>query len=185
MDAIEAIHARRSIRDYEPRGVARGVVEAVLWDAAQAPSTPVSGERPWAFNVIEGAERIAEYGARAKAYAREHKPAGAGYAWADREDFSVFFNAPVVVVISGRSENSQAVQECCRAGQTLMISATARGLGTCWVGSPLLWMSDPAVRAELSVPEGFEPYAVFTLGYPRTTPDGKPRGRPEIIWSGV
>ena len=185
MDAIEAIHARRSIRDYEARGVAREVLEAIVWDAAQAPSTPVSGDQPWVFNVVEGADHIAAYGARAKAHARDHRPAGPGYAWTEREDFSVFFNAPIVVVLSGRSDNGQAVQECCRAGQTLMISATARGLGTCWVGSPMLWMSDPAVRIELGIPEGYQPYAVFTLGYTRTVPDGRPRAKPSIIWGGA
>ena len=100
MDAIEAIHGRRSIRDYLARTPSRDLIEAVIWDAAQAPSTPVSGDHPWLFNVIEGAERIAAYGERAKAYARDHRPDGPGYGWADRPEFSVFFNAPMVVVIS-------------------------------------------------------------------------------------
>lgn len=54
------------------------LIEAVIWDAAQAPSTPVSGAQPWIFNVIEGAERILDYGARAKRYARDHRPNEAG-----------------------------------------------------------------------------------------------------------
>ncbi len=183
MDAIDAIHGRRSIRDYQARPVARNLIEAVIWDAVQAPSTPVSGVQPWVFNVIEGAERIAAYGERAKAYAREHRPNEAGYGWADRPEFSVFFNAPSVIVISGGASNSQAPAECCRAGQNLMISAHARGLGTCWVGSPMLWMRDLATRRELGVPDGQEPFAVFTLGYPATTPAGAPRERPVVVWS--
>ena len=183
LDAIDAIHARRSIRDYAARPVERSVIEAIVWDAAQTPSTPVSGETPWMFNVVEGSERIAAYGARALAYAREHRPPGPGYAWTEREDFSVFFNAPAVVVISGRTDNDQALQECVRAGQTLTISACARGLGTCWVGAPMLWMRDAGVRAELGVPEGWQPFAVFTLGYPRALPQGRPRAKPAIIWS--
>ena len=183
MDAIEAIHGRRSIRDYQARAVERDLIEAVIWDAVQAPSTPVSGAQPWLFNIIEGGERIAAYGERAKAHAREHRPNAPGYGWADQPGFSVFFNAPTVVVISGAGDNNQAPAECCRAGQNLMISAHARGLGTCWVGSPMLWLGDPAVRAELGVPEGFAPFAVFTLGYPASTPEGTRRGRPRIIWS--
>jgi len=29
------------------------------------------------------------------------------------------------------------------------------------------------------------PYAVFTLGYPRAVPEGRPRGKPAIIWNGA
>jgi nitroreductase len=183
MDAIEAIHGRRSVRDYRVQVVDRPLIEAVIWDAAQAPSTPVSGPEPWIFNVIVGAQRIAAYGERAKAFARENRPEGVGYGWADRPEFTVFFNAPVVIVICGLGANDQAPAECCRAGQNLMISAHARGLGTCWVGSPMLWMRDLAVRAELGIPEGFEPFSVFTLGYPNGPATGQVRARPRILWS--
>jgi nitroreductase len=57
MDTITAIHTRRSIRDYEKRPVERDIITDILWDAAQAPTTPVSG--PFLFHVIEGAARIA------------------------------------------------------------------------------------------------------------------------------
>ena len=63
--------------------------------------------------------------------------------WLDRPGFKIFWDAPVVIIISG------PVGDCCRAGQNLMLSAHARGLGTCWVGSPMLWLSTPEVRAEL------------------------------------
>ena len=70
MDTITAIHTRRSIRDYEKRAVKREIIADILWDAAQAPTTPVSG--PFLFHVIEGVARIADLGERAKQYAREH-----------------------------------------------------------------------------------------------------------------
>jgi Nitroreductase family len=43
MDTITAMHTRRSIRDYEQRTVEREIIADILWDAAQAPTTPVSG----------------------------------------------------------------------------------------------------------------------------------------------
>lgn len=183
MEAVEALNSRRSIRSYEARKVDRSLIEAIIHDAAQAPSAPISGPRPWTFNVIEGAERIAGYGARAKQFAVDHRREGPGYAWADKPEFSIFFDAPVVIVISGHGGNAQASAECCRAGQNLMISAHARGLGTCWVGSPMLWMRDAGVRAELGIPAGFEPFAAFTLGYPRVVPAAQAREAATIIWS--
>ena len=70
MDVIEAIHTRRSIRAYSVRPVERELIEQVIWDAAQAPP-PRRGQMPWTFNVIQGGERIAEFGCEAKQYAKE------------------------------------------------------------------------------------------------------------------
>jgi nitroreductase len=63
MDVIDAIHSRRSVRSYQSKLVDRELIESVIWDAAQAPP-PFSGQVPWTFNVIEGAERIAALGTR-------------------------------------------------------------------------------------------------------------------------
>ena len=180
MDTITAIHTRRSIRDYETRAVERAIIADILWDAAQAPTTPVSG--PFLFHVIEGAARIADLGARAKQYAREHRPDAVGYAWTERPDFKVFLDAPVVIVISGHAGNSQSVQDCNRAGQNLMLSAHARGLGSCWVGAPMPWLCSPDTRKELGIAEAFAPFAALTLGYAASVPPLHSRERPQIVW---
>ena len=182
MDVIEAIHTRRSIRAYEARDIERNLIEEILWDAAQAPTPPVSGSDPFAFVVIQGAEWIAECGALALQYAREHRAPGPGYDWVDQPGFSVFFNAPIVIVICGFAGSRQAIRDCNRAGQNLMLSAHSRGLGTCWVGSPMQWIGDSQTKADLGIPAGYEALAVFTLGYPADTPAGKPRQRPRVIW---
>jgi nitroreductase len=176
MDVIAAIHGRRSVRFYDPRLVARDLIESVIVDAAQAPP-PFRGQVPWAFNVIEGVERIAAYGARAMDYARAHRPDNPGSDWLDRPGFKIFWDAPVVIIISG------PVGDCCRAGQNLMLSAHARGLGTCWVGSPMLWLSAPEARAELKIPSKLTPVAVFCLGYAAATPEPVAREAPPIIWT--
>jgi nitroreductase len=175
MDVIEAIHSRRSLRSYAPRTVARELIEQVIWDAAQAPP-PYSGQVPWTFHVIQGVERIAAYGDQAKQYARDHHPDEPGWDWTERAEFAVFWGAPAVIIISGR------VEDCCRAGQNLMLSAHARGLGTCWVGSPLLWLRTAHAKAELEIPPDRTPASVLCLGYPDTMPEAAPRQRPPIVW---
>jgi nitroreductase len=176
MDVIAAIRGRRSVRSYQPTSVPRELIEAIISDAAQAPP-PFRGLVPWAFNVIEGVERIAAYGERALNYARENRPDGPGWDWVQRPGFKAFWDAPVVIIISGRAD------DCTRAGQNLMLSAHARGLGTCWVGSPMLWIATPDVRTELKIPAKLEPVAVFCLGYAADTPEPVPREAPRIIWA--
>jgi nitroreductase len=175
MDVIAAIYGRRSVRSYEPRPVARNLIESVILDAAQAPP-PFRGQNPLAFTVVQGVERIAAYGKRAMDYARDHRPDGPGWDWLDRPHFKIFWDAPVVIIISG------PVGDCNRAGQNLMLSAYARGLGTCWVGSPMLWLNTPEARAELRIPADLTPVAVLCLGYPAAVPDPIVRERPRIAW---
>ena len=181
MDTIEAIHTRRSIRSYDARTVPRALIEAVIHDAAQAPVTPVSG--PWMFHVVEGAAKIADYGTRAKAFAKAHRPSEAGYGWVDREEFVVFLGAPAVIVISAPEANAQSIQDCNRAGQNLMLSAHARGLGSCWVGSPMLWLRDAQTKTLLGILPHYAPFAAFTLGYASGTPSGSSSEPPAIVWT--
>jgi nitroreductase len=175
MDVIGAIHTRRSIRSYSPRPVERRLIEEVVLDAAQAPP-PFSGQMPWTFNVVEGVERISAYGDEALQYARNNRPDEPGWDWTNRPGFQVFWGAPVLIIISGR------VEDCCRAGKNLMLSAHARGLGTCWVGSPMLWLRTPSAKARLTIRPELVPVAALCLGYSATTPEAPPRTRPTIIW---
>jgi nitroreductase len=195
MDVVEAIYGRRSIRSYAQRPVERDLIEAIILDAAQAQPPArtatqskgtgflflrrkvASGVVPWTFNVILGIERIAALGmmamTHAKAYHRADEP---GWSWLGRSGFKIFWDAPVLVVISG------PIEDCCRAGQNLMLSAHARGLGTCWVGSPMLWLRTDKAKAALSIPPDLTPVSAICLGYPEVIPDVPPKKRPPIIW---
>ena len=183
MDAIDAIRTRRSIRHYLDRSVERPLIEAVIADAAHAPWTPISVPEPWVFTVIEGAERIEELGARALDHARRNRPQREGYGWLDDPNFSVFHGGPVVVIVSGKRDNPLALEECTRAAQVLTIAAVARGLGSCWVGSPNLWLGDAGVQQEIGIPAGFEPYAAIVLGYAAAVPPAPRMFEPRINWA--
>lgn len=175
MDLFEAIRSRRSIRAYTAEPVERDVIRDLISDAAQAPP-PFAGQVPWTFNVIEGAARVAECGVRAKQYARDHRPDGPGWGWTERDDFQVFWNAPAVVIISG------PVEDCCRAGQLLILSAYARGLGSCWVGAPMQWLRTPEAKIEVGIPSDLTPVSAICIGHPAMVPERMERPLPTIIW---
>ena len=182
MNTIETLHARRSIRAYKPLAVPRAVIEEIVWAAVQAPTPPVSGDQAWAIVVIEGQARLHDYGQRAKQYAHDHPPIGTPRDWTTRPGFQVFWGAPALVLICARKNNPEAVFDCCRAGQNLLLAAHSMGLGTCWVGAPIPWLLDPNTQAELALPQDFSPAVAITLGYPDETPAGLPRARPVIQW---
>lgn len=183
MDAIDAIRTRRSVRQYRDEPPERQLIEAVIADAAHAPWTPISVPEPWVFTAVEGAERIAALGDRALDYARRNRPQREGYGWLDNPDFSVFHGAPALVVISGKRGNPLALEECTRAAQILTIAATARGLGSCWVGSPNLWLGDADVQQELGIPAAFVPHAAIVLGYAAAVPPPPRMSEPRINWA--
>ena len=70
--------------------------------------------------------------------------------------------------------------DCALAGSYLMLSATAKGLATCWValGAEI---RDPALLNELGMTEGYRIYAPIVVGYPKAIPDMPERKEADII----
>ena len=182
MDTIEAIHGRRSVRAYLDRPLERDLIEALIWDAAQAPPPAIRDLKRWVFVVVEGAERLAVMGAEAKAFARAALPPGPVPAWLDNVEFKVFWDAPALVVVCARADIPDAEWDCCRAGQNLMLSAHARGLGSCWVGSPMAWLGSTDGAAAVGIPEEFKAVAPILVGYPAAAPAPRENPSPEIVW---
>ena len=179
MNVIEAIHRRRSIRAYRSDPVERPVLEDILWAAAQAPTPPVSGDKPWTFCIFEGIDRIDGYGVRAKDYAQGHQPPGRPWTWADRPEFRVFWGAPVLLLICARSGNPETAFDCCRAGQNVLLAAHHHGLGSCWVGAPMDWPRSAGVAAELGCRRASNPpWRSCWIRRRR----GQPRPRPDVLW---
>lgn len=176
MDALIAIHSRRSIRAYKRVPMERALLADLVADAAAAPTPTVASPRP-AFVIIDGAERIAAMGEAAKAHAAA-QPNAPG--WATNPAFKVFWDAPALILICAGPRDGD--KDAVRAGQTLLIAAHARGLGACWVGSPLAWLAQTSVQAELGVPEGLAPVAAIVVGYAAETPAPYERQPPTIIW---
>ena len=183
VDVIEAIHGRRSIRSYEARQPDRALIEALIWDAAQAPPPTVRAAVRWSFVVIEGARRLAGLGERAMAFARASAPPGPTPAWLSDPSFKVFWDAPALILICRATAIPESDWDCVRAAQNLMLSAHARGLGACWVGSPMAWLRSKDGAAAAGIAEGFEAVAPVVIGWPRTTPPPRDVPRPEIVWS--
>lgn len=181
MDVLTAIHSRRSIRKYLADPVPKALIEDLIWAAVQAPSPPASGEAPWSVLVIEGAARLDSYGERAMQFARAHTDAK----WPHKPGFRVFWGAPAMILIAARHGNAEALFDCCRAGQNLLLAAHAKGLGACWLGAPIPWLSSAEAREEIGMEKGYDPAVAIILGIPAEAPAGQPRPRPPIRWFGT
>jgi nitroreductase len=185
MDFQDVIYGRRSIREYAPEPPSAEQVTAILTDAVQAPSG--INRQDWFFVVAQGRERLARYSVAAKRCALAAFPASAPRelrAMLENPQFDIFYDAPMLVVICAKTDDPMAREDCCLAGQTLMLSAYAHGLGTCRIGFADAWLATPQARAELGVAEPGRAVAAIILGRARTAPPSPGRKPPEIAWLG-
>jgi len=162
-EVISAILDRRSIRSYTDRPVEAEAVETILNAAVNSPSA--RNLQPWHFTVI-----------RDKALMDEMEQ-GVGRIMND-PDRRIFYDAPMIILVSGDTANRWAKMDCGMATQTILLAAHSLGLGTCVIGFVMQYLDSPEAAdtlKKLNLPEGYAPLYAITLGYPAVSPEARPR----------
>ncbi|MDD4579260.1 MAG: nitroreductase family protein [Methanothrix sp.] len=156
MELMQAIRARRSIRNFQGKPVEEEKLLAVLEAGRLAPSA--KNMQDWRFIVVRDETargRLAE-AARSQQFVAQ---------------------APVVIAACGTSD---LVMTCGQPAYAIDVSialdhmtlaAASLGLGTCWIGA----FYEEQARAILGVPEGVRIVALLPLGYPAEEPFPRPR----------
>lgn len=181
MDVMEALRTRRAVREYIGAPVDRGVLEDLIEAATLAPSA--MNRQPWAFVVLEGAARLHALSAEVKHYAMEHLPPGSplGVGLNDTHD-DIFHGAFALVIVCATDKDSQSVEDCCLAGEALMLAAHANRLGACWIGLSRAWLNEASVKAMLGIPADLTPVAPIVIGHRRSLPEPTVRRSARIVW---
>lgn len=161
MDVGEAIRERRSVRKYTGDPVTDDEVQGILAAAIAAPSA--GNAQPWRFIVVR--DRGLREGLVQAAHGQRF-----------------LAEAPVVIVVCAdlsrarraygdRGVTLYCLQDTAAAVQNMLLAATARGLGTCWVGA-----FDEAQASEvLKLPVGMRPVAMIPVGRFRELPQARDR----------
>ncbi len=189
MDALEAIAQRQGVLAFRPDAVEAHTVRAVLEAAAAAPS-PVNLQ-PWAFVVVTDAEERA-WVARYLVEVQEARVFGEllGLDVDQRASlmglYAGFANAPCFVLLCLEPKAAFALPEHAdvlrqwhlvalgAAMQSLMVAATALGLGTRWFGGFALDGGGAALKERLAIPTDVEVIAATPLGYHDSPPKARP-----------
>jgi nitroreductase len=181
-DFFDVLYSRRSIRQYKNEPVPRETIDALLKDATQAATG--SNAQPWEFVVITNREFLKEISDSCKrkmlatVEADPENPLKRYETSLRNPDLNVFYNAPCAVYIVAPRSVPLAIFDCSMAACNLMLSAQARGLGTCWIG--LAASPEAAIREQMDIPEDYRIVAPITLGFPDQEPAGPPRKPPVI-----
>ena len=169
MEVWEAIANRRSIRHYLPEDVSPKVVQRILEAAISAPSA--GNRQPWHFWIVRNVQ--------VKASLCEA-------AW----NQGFITEAPLVIVVcvepersastyGTRGRNLYCLQDTAGATMSILLMATALGLGSCWVGA----FDEERVARGLDLPPNLRPIAMVPLGYAAEADEARTDRRPlsEVI----
>ncbi len=175
MDVTEAIHSRRSIRQFTDRPVSREEIERVLEAAVAAPNHRLT--QPWRFYVLGPVARNAYGETLGSRKAKKIEDPAAARALVEKVAAAETALPAMIAVSMVVSENAETREEDYAATmmsvQNLMLAAHAAALGTHLRTGAV--MDDPRTRAAVALPDGERIVATIQLGEPAAMPDAKPR----------
>lgn len=160
---MDEIYTRRSIRSYSDKPISRETLDALVKAGMNAPSA--GNARSARFITVEDRAVL-------DAIPELHKYA------------TMLHQAPAAIVVCGdvSTEYHQAywVQDCAAATQNILLEATSRGIGSCWLGIHPREEREKGLSELLGLPSDVRPLSVVALGYPAE--DKEPNDFFEAEW---
>ena len=186
MEFMQVLTSRRSVRSYQDTRMEPSTVRELIEAAVHAPSA--INLQPWQFWVLLGRSRIDDISDRAKAWVLDElskDPSATAHARRQHlapAEVSIFYHAPALVLVTSKSPDEQAAEDCCLAANALILAARDAGIGSCWVGAARAWFNLPQTKKDLCIPEAERIIAPIVLGYPTEWPAAQERRQPKIHW---
>ena len=187
MSEIEAIYQRRAVRNYQPQQLDKPTIHLLLDAAVQAPTA--MHEEPWSFVIIQNQDRLNRLSDSAKTLVRrdlqgsDNQQAVHMLEFVNKPDFHVFYNASSLIIIYSKFDGPFVVADCWLAAENLMLTACAKGLGTCVIGFAVTALNSQEWQDELGIPAGMQAIAPIIVGIPadELPPAPVSRKKPEVF----
>ncbi len=187
-DIIEIIKTRRCVREFKEDAISDEDIKFLIDCARYAPSG--FNMQPWSFLVIKNKDllhKLSESGKKAMIPLLEpmkntSKKASDFLVFLKTKGTSLFYNAPMLVIILGNKNAPTADFDCSMAAQNMMLAAHSKGIGSCWIGGLLPALMDEKILKELEVPQGYKAVAPLIFGYPGGRTATPEKTEPEVKW---
>ena len=159
MEMLEVMRRRRSVRRYTEEPLTDEQLKQIVSAALLAPSG--HSKYPCEFIVVKNRELLEKMSRCRKNVAK--MLAGA---------------AAAVVVVADKDKSDTYVEDSCVAMMSMELSATALGVGNCWIQVRNREAEDDSsseeyLRGLLNFPENFACQAILSLGYPAKEPKAR------------
>lgn len=165
-ETIQTILSRRCYRSFKPEQLKQEELDMIMECGLNAPSALNS--QGWHFTVIQKQDVIrwmnSEIIKELPQSAKDRMTARNG----GNEDFSVFYNAPTVVFVSGVAEDHYSPMNCSFATENMCLAAESLNIGSCIIGLAAFLFSTPKGEEyikELGIPDGYKPLYAVVFGY--------------------
>ncbi|SFQ42735.1 nitroreductase family protein [Flavobacterium akiainvivens] len=167
---LNNILTRRSIRKYTTQQVSKAQIDTIMKSAIYAPSA--LNKQPWEVRVVQNPEILKEINQRFLNFAegKEFQGSAAHY---KEPGFSIFHNAPTLIVIARDKSSDISYLDSGIILQNILLSSHAIGLGTCPLGTLVPILNNPDnkdILELLNIPDGYEVAINISLGYPAEAP---------------
>jgi len=161
-EVIRIIKQRRSVRAYREEQLKECELQAILEAGLWAPSA--HNNQPWHLTVVQDADLI-----RHMSTVSTEDMAKSEVEWMARigqHGRSIFYNAPTVIIVSGKQEGLlDPLIDCSAAVQNILLAAEALDIGSCWIGLIRFFFDHEEEMKKLQLPEGYKPFYAVCLGY--------------------
>jgi len=199
-NVIAAIKARRSIRSYSDRPVAKELINEILDAGRFAPSS--LNKQPWKFVVITDRKLIDALASSIKGYMKklyallpvlrifikelkDEKTVGAIRKTALSEEDTVFYGAPLLILIASENKERWATVNCALAAGNMMLAAHSLGLGSCFIGRADLIKKCGFPIERLGIGKRYSMQASLVFGYPKESANKIPERKKDNIISWI
>lgn len=161
-EVLDAIRNRRSIRIYKPDQIGEEEIRQILEAGIYAPTA--HNDQPWHFTVIQSPDMLRHINEfvqseMSKSSVDWIKNMGSNPA------FKVTYNAPTLVIVSGRADGMAWQADCAAAIENMLIAAESLGIGSVWLGLLRFYFEQKDEVARLGIPDGYVPYYGVSFGY--------------------
>jgi nitroreductase len=174
-EIIKNIMSRRSIRSFKPQQLKDDELKTII-DAGRYAPTGMNTQ-PWHFTVIQNKDWLNRFNQACKAFFTNIGNEMFIERYKD-ENYSIFYNAPTLIVVSGNEKALTVQADCHIALGYMFLAAESLGIGSCWINAAVSVLSSKegiAIREELNLPEGHLIFGSGAFGYKAVNPPAPPR----------
>ncbi len=169
---IDAIMARRSVRQYEATPVSRELLQKIAECGVNAPNA--MNKQEWEVRIIDSEEYMNEVTELMK----EEMPF---FVNSDDPNFrNAFRNAMALIAVACPDDAmGMTLVNVGLMGENMCLAAQELGLGTCVMAAPAMFLTASEKAKpyldKLDFSEGYKLRYVLGVGYPAESPEAKPR----------
>lgn len=161
-EVLKVIKSRRSVRNYKQEQISQKSLDLIIEAGVYAPSA--HNEQPWHFTIIQNQQMLQHINEivselMTKSDIKWIQKMGSNPA------FKVTYNAPTLIIVSGRKDAMAWSADCSAAIQNMLIAAESLNIGSVWLGLLRFFFQQEGEVNKLGIPEGYAPYYGVALGF--------------------